>query len=274
MSSHEHLEKSFHKKEQEILNFISEGRCKHFYLDFGTNIGIQIRKLYEPSLFPGAPAHSFFNETFGSTDPKYICAVGFEPNVIQRDRLEQLENSYREVGFPCTIFTETAIYGEEKYLTFYRDDRERDENHEWGSSLVKWKTDMTATSYEVLAINTCSFMHTIMHKWHSVNYNEAKSRIMVKMDIEGAEFVVIPHLIVKGCLCYMNYMTLEWHNGMAEPDINAAEIMEMLRSTSKYAEKLACHFHVVDADDETFRDASFPLPHKSTTTIVRRILKI
>eukprot|EP01035_Chromulina_nebulosa_P032662 gene32662-43651_t len=122
-SNHGRLKKKYNSKVHQVLQDITEGRCKHMYLDFGTNVGIQIRKLYEPSLFPGAKALKFFNETFGTTDTKSICAVGFEPNEIHSTRLEEIEKSYREVGFPCAIFTETAVYSEEKILTFYRDGR-------------------------------------------------------------------------------------------------------------------------------------------------------
>ena len=154
----------FLKKQQEIFKFIGQGRCQHLYLDFGTNIGVQIRKLYEPFYFPDANVLQIFSEVFSNADPKSICVVGFEPNKAMKDRLQELESSYREVGFPCTIFTEVAVYGEDKVLTFYRDNTAAPENHEWGSSLVKWKKNMTSSSYDVLAIHTCNFVHSLLHK--------------------------------------------------------------------------------------------------------------
>ena len=38
--------------------------CFHVYLDIGSNIGVQIRKLYEPRLYPGAHVHRIFNSVF------------------------------------------------------------------------------------------------------------------------------------------------------------------------------------------------------------------
>ena len=246
------------------------------YLDFGTNIGIQIRKLYEPSLFPGAPVLKFFNESFGTTETKSICALGFEPNEIHSTRLEEIEKSYREMGFPCSIFTQVAIYSEEKIVTFYRDEKAAPENHEWGSSLIPWQGNAmkNSKSYEVLALNTCDFLHVLLHKWRSVNFQEKSSQILVKFDIEGAEFTVLPNLLFRGCLCFLNTVFIEWHDQMVEdPNIIPNDIKEMVKSTQKYSKRTGCYFNgAVDVDDETYRDAQFPLPHKHVTRLNNRIL--
>lgn len=34
--------------------------CSMVYIDMGTNIGHQIRKLYEPELYPGNPTEALF----------------------------------------------------------------------------------------------------------------------------------------------------------------------------------------------------------------------
>ena len=47
----------------ESKNFLDG--CRHVYLDMGTNIGIQIRKLYEPHLFPDALVLPIFDKFFG-----------------------------------------------------------------------------------------------------------------------------------------------------------------------------------------------------------------
>merc|ERR550539_841072 len=57
--------------------------CTFVYLDMGTNIGVQIRKLYEPDLFPGAPIIPLFDKYFGKIEERdfsEICSVGWEPN--------------------------------------------------------------------------------------------------------------------------------------------------------------------------------------------------
>jgi len=57
--------------------------CRLLYLDVGTNRGVQIRKLFEPHLYPGAPVLKVFDEMFGlnRSTMKDLCAVGWEPNI-------------------------------------------------------------------------------------------------------------------------------------------------------------------------------------------------
>ena len=47
-------EEAIHVEVQELLDTFD---CHHFYLDMGTNIGVQIRKLYEPNKYPKAQLH-------------------------------------------------------------------------------------------------------------------------------------------------------------------------------------------------------------------------
>ena len=57
--------------------------CRFVYLDVGTNIGVQIRKLFEPELYPNAKIHKIFDRYFGDMKQRIrsgVCAVGFEPN--------------------------------------------------------------------------------------------------------------------------------------------------------------------------------------------------
>ena len=44
--------------------------CQHVYLDMGTNTGIQIRKLYQPHLFPNASIIKVFDKYFGLIDSR------------------------------------------------------------------------------------------------------------------------------------------------------------------------------------------------------------
>ena len=63
------------------VNFLDG--CRFVYLDVGTNIGVQIRKLFEPELYPNAKIHKIFEQYFGDKKQRIrsgVCAVGFEPN--------------------------------------------------------------------------------------------------------------------------------------------------------------------------------------------------
>ena len=67
--------------------------CRFVYLDVGTNIGVQIRKLFEPELYPNASIHEVFNKYFGNIDERTnagVCAVGFEPNKNHTTHLKRM----------------------------------------------------------------------------------------------------------------------------------------------------------------------------------------
>ena len=49
--------------------------CRHVYLDMGTNTGIQIRKLYEPHLFPNASVLSIFDKFFGPIGERFSSII-------------------------------------------------------------------------------------------------------------------------------------------------------------------------------------------------------
>jgi hypothetical protein len=59
------------------------------YIDFGTNIGMQIRKLYEPQKFPGNKIEQHYKYYYGD-DRSSVCSIGFEANGLHTDRLKKL----------------------------------------------------------------------------------------------------------------------------------------------------------------------------------------
>jgi len=123
--------------------------CWHIYLDVGSNIGVQVRKLFEPHRYPKADILPYF-ESYFHIDPSkpvpralppitttntetdeftdltnpngsnndllpqnnaisHICAFGCEPNPLHVDRLNALEEAYTRTGWRTTFFTETAV---------------------------------------------------------------------------------------------------------------------------------------------------------------------
>ena len=77
---------------------------------------VQIRKLYQPQLFPNASVLPIFDKFFGPIgkrflagwfffsdlqfrDLKSVCAVGFEPNILHNKALHQLEKHYQDCGW-------------------------------------------------------------------------------------------------------------------------------------------------------------------------------
>jgi hypothetical protein len=123
----------------EVLAFLRLHRCSDLYLDLGSNIGVQPRKLFEPECYPGALALDKFADFFGEPGSRRrgrVCVVGFEPNVKHAGRLRAVEEHLRFFkGASVVFFTETAVGGHEGLLdsnaTFHTDGRRR-----WGARFL------------------------------------------------------------------------------------------------------------------------------------------
>eukprot|EP01041_Mallomonas_annulata_P006643 gene6643-13453_t len=155
---------------------MDSGRCKHIFLDVGANVGIQLRKLYEPKYYPKATFISLFDKTFG-TNRSEVCAIGFEPNPHRTARLKSLETSYNSVGFPLIIFYETAVNTVGTNVSFYTEPYEKAENHEWGASLLQWNQNMPHVNSG--SVPFANFLKTVIF---SRKGKTDDSKILMKLD--------------------------------------------------------------------------------------------
>ena len=103
--------------------------CEKIFLDLGANIGVTVKKLFEPEKYPKSPTLSFFNETFGhewlhesiKKFPRRLCALGFEPNPKHQKRLKELERMYSDRNWNVHFFP-MAISNGSGNITFYTRD--------------------------------------------------------------------------------------------------------------------------------------------------------
>jgi len=100
------------EKEKEEASANPLDGCTHVFIEIGSNkdVGMQIRKLFEPQLFQGDPALPIYQRFFGPPEtrqPNHICAVGFYPKEIIESpegvSLKALENHYSNCGIKVLI---------------------------------------------------------------------------------------------------------------------------------------------------------------------------
>jgi hypothetical protein len=104
--------------------------CRYVYFDVGSNIGVQVRKLFEPERYPNALILQHFNRNFGSPDYRRskdsgVCAFGFEANPSHAERLKKLEKCYQKMGWRVHFFAPGAVGTENGNVTFYSDDEKK-----------------------------------------------------------------------------------------------------------------------------------------------------
>ena len=197
--------------------------CYHVYIDVGTNIGIQIRKLFEPEKFPGANVHPIFNSKFGNATERLqltqdggsmVCAIGVEPNSHHTRSLKEVESIYTKCGWRVIIMTETAASDRPGIGRFYTD--ESYENMEWGGGIlppdinaiaVENQKNVTIPKFKNVALLRLSdFLKNIVgtRKLPKPKYLSISPNVVMKMDIEGSEVSVIPDMLFTGGFQYIN----------------------------------------------------------------------
>merc|ERR1719300_1932027 len=202
------------KKDQPFIsNFMAPANpldgCLHVYLDMGTNIGIQIRKVFEPSKFPGALALPIFEKYFGppsSRDFKSVCAVGFEPNPDHTQHLVNLEDAYHKCGWKVLIHKETGVASRNSISKYSRIDGLP---FAIGGRLVE-EGESLADAVEVKSIWLAEFINEVVAK--RKRPNGENGTVVMKVDVEGRESDIFPDIILSGALAHIDNIYVEWHN--------------------------------------------------------------
>lgn len=219
----------------------SQPRCRHVYVDLGTNVGIQIRKLYEPHLYPKAAAVAIFDKYFGPVEQRRtdVCTFGFEPNPRHTSRLQALERAYRQRHWDVTIFTGTAV-GTKDGVVYFQSDHD-EANNEWGSRVVE--TQQTPDDIPLPLVGLTDFFAGKV-RWN----DEEEHVIVVKVDVEGMDYGVLAALLTHGELCRVSYVYVE--------HVKAAETAAM----TKLMRDGGCATIVERVDDEKYGNSTFSLP--------------
>jgi len=173
-------------------------KCKAIFLDVGSNMGVQVRKLFEPELYPDAPFLKEFDASFGPAvmrrapaQDSGLCALGLEPNPEHIDRLKAIEKAYRRRGWHVHFYPLAAWNSEGQMgfnMTGRRDNAEDGTNLD--AHLDAKGAGSTLSDYTVRTVDLAAFIATL----------PASIKIM-KMDIEGAEYATLASMLRRKSLC-------------------------------------------------------------------------
>jgi hypothetical protein len=243
------------------LALLDSGRCENVYLDAGTNIGVQIRKVFEPQYYPDAPVLPIFEEFFGPTPRQNLCVFGFEPNPIHTTRLKAVEAAYNINASQVVIFTNTALNTHGSNISFFRMREYEEKVHEWGATAIEYSRH-PGQLIKVVS-GSIPFPQFILRGIKHRAGQTKKSKVVMKMDIEGVEYTLLPTLLTQGALCSITYLMLEFHTEIIEesgapPPNNMVDSINYILSHSP-----GCHANVTIFDDETYYEGNendFPLP--------------
>ncbi|KYK59647.1 FkbM family methyltransferase [Drechmeria coniospora] len=148
----------------------------------------------------------------------------FEANPYFNTALVQAKEKYTALGIKVTIFPSTVVDIRDGTRTFYLDTVNSAQDF-WGSSIyanhpdaVKSKSNGT----ELSAIN--------LSRWLLMN-TLPRDFVIVKMDIEGSEYQILPHMADMSVWTVVDYLLVEWHSfGLTEEEPLARAAAEKLKN--------------------------------------------
>jgi len=243
--------------------------CAQVYLDIGSNVGVQVRKLFEPSLYPGAPVLEVFNRAFGDAGHRSqpssqsgLCAVGFEANPARTDRLREIEQSYKHKGWRVDFFVPKVVsnVGDET-VTLWTNGLQ---HNSWGASTRKNIGIHAAEGQAANKVPTLDLTEWVLNtvKPRSLPTMGATPYVLAKFDIEGSEYEVLPRLMKHGALCapVIQKAFIEFHQSFLKgPDKQKHDDVY-----KQVMDKGRCGniptTEVTELDDETFNMDGKPLP--------------
>jgi FkbM family methyltransferase len=214
------------------------------FLDVGSNRGTHVRKLFEPHKYPASPYVKIFEKYFGHfierrlpASKTGICAFGFEANPMWASRLKEIETSYVKQGWRVKFFSPAAVSNTTGEVDFWVRRSNETSHSNWGASVVPYSQ------------RTDEFRHddeyaVVVPKFNLANFvdelgkNAPPGFRLMKMDIEGSEFVVLPPFLEKQLLCksVLDMLTIEWHEHIlmnASDQEHAAEVHGQVEDPGK-----------------------------------------
>ena len=205
-----HIEKIFYPRlmidtENKIFKRIGSRlggqNSRNVFIDCGGNRGQSIKKFKKQRAY-----HCNIFEIYS-----------FEPNF-------DLIKDYAEKN-TSDVITPAAVWVEDKEIDFYLDKNDFD-----GSSLLKEKKHPGGW-YENDLKNPIKVKGFDFSSWIFRNFTK-KDYIILKMDIEGAEYEVLSKMIKDGSIHYINELYIEWHYKKVDiPEETHNALIKTLKST-------------------------------------------
>eukprot|EP00522_Entomoneis_paludosa_P008915 CAMPEP_0172452718 /NCGR_PEP_ID=MMETSP1065-20121228/10297_1 /TAXON_ID=265537 /ORGANISM="Amphiprora paludosa, Strain CCMP125" /LENGTH=390 /DNA_ID=CAMNT_0013204823 /DNA_START=48 /DNA_END=1220 /DNA_ORIENTATION=- len=283
------------KKKVEQLNTQDDGKkldadgCYHVFIDVGAHMGVHGRFLLEPLKYPNATnAHYFFDRWFGSRttrDNRDFCIFAIEANPKHRQVLEAKANAYKKMGWRYEVINRAAS-DHEGTLELHHD--VNDEVYDHGFSVKV--SEKGAVDIPTLRLASWVKEHVGPRKLPSEVYGDYSTvrergvhgyvnggpKVVMKMDIEGSEYVVLPDMLTTGAICHIDFAFAEFHPQHApfafpESKGKSEFILTDFDRAKKYAKSIGkvinearnckARFKAIDESPHTSDEVPLPTPN-------------
>jgi len=245
--------------------------CWAVYLDIGSNIGVQVRKLFEGEKYPNAKVLPFFLKHFGNhsmrRQPGRVCAIGIEANPMHFDRLKRVEKCHQSKGWRSHFVVPRAVLNDDNQTIDFVIDKAPINNY-WGSSMFTHKKSNTSNVIKVPTIHLGRFIKEEVAGRSLPEGYDTPGPVYAKFDIEGAEYQTFGGLITTGAVCDITEASIEFHEDFLPKAklAGALAIKKIVHDLSQVPQgMLGCKTMDIDAmDDEKYVRDGMPAPDGCT----------
>lgn len=244
--------------------------CRHVYLDVGSNIGVQVRKLYQPELYPNSPVLEIFDKVFGGnttrtkkTEHSGLCSFAFEAHPSHTEHLTNLSKCYQKAGWRAVWFTPVAVAAYDGNISFFTQHTFRMEVAASIFDFSQQKDKLIIPAYDLARFVREEISERI---YPPAKEGDLPPAVVMKLDIEGSEYEVLAHMLMTQTLCtkHIDKIFLEWHLHFFDSNrtqYKSGKIMQDSLEVLMGMDPVHCTpTELVNMDDEQYVDDKKPLP--------------
>lgn len=252
------LDASLTASKTSIAQWEDRADCVNVFIDAGSNIGVHGRFFFEPSKYPKAKFKKIFRRVFGDnfSTSSNSCVYAFEPNPRHAARQQEIAAAYNKNGWRY-YFIPAAISDEDGFTQFYTNHR-----NNWSTRELEvgfGAVQRASANADTVTVRTIDF-HVWLQQHVFTHSGLSKPRVLMKIDVEGAELRVLLHLLIKGTLCNFDKIIGEFHPVATQPLVgqpshpNSNESTDLKKSLNKILLATGCAPFEIFDDESYIRD--------------------
>lgn len=220
---------------REIEYFL--GNCSEIFIDMGSNRGASVRKLYDVEFCRSAPLQTVFQKTFHNR--RSVCTLAFEPNAVHHEILTKIKGHFTQKGHHVHV-VHAGVSNETKNQQFFTNPEHEVQD---GASIFLQSRFKNPASNKA-RIQLVSFSEVLR-----TVFSVSRSKVLIKMDIEGAEFDVLETAFFHDAICFLPAdIYVEFHPRIFPRSEKVAGMDTFFKSIEKSVRN--CRMNIFLLDDE------------------------
>ena len=179
-------------------------RMRHVFIDLGANNGDSIK--YFINTNSDYNENKEFLKGYGAKNDTKWDIYAVEANPFFNNSLDELGEYCKFLGHNYFLYKQSAAWIKNEKLKFYLDTVNPGYNY-WGSSLLEHHPDVIRSNKTEILVQAIDVADLLKRY-------EKRDEIVLKIDVEGAEYRILMNLIQKNVLQLVDIIAVEYHNNL------------------------------------------------------------